>query len=324
LKVQRAYTIVVHGSSAEILRRYRITRRIMIGLLAGTVSLSTFGVISAVVLPFVAVGGWALYGRVERLEVRNQVLAEEKARLQTMADEVGDRLDKFESDSLKLGALAEAAGMRLPVAPQAGGPRSLEQDLAVAVPSAGRAGAADPGLTGLDAYKQLRERAEAVDLRLAQLENLLYEEARRVTTFPSGMPCPGNEGSGFGWRRDPFTGGPDFHQGLDIQAPWGTPILATADGLVLHAAYATGYGLSVYLSHENGIETRFGHMSQMVVREGEAVEAGQVIGYVGSTGRSSGPHLHYETLVDGLRIDPHRFLGARPDASLAGRIRRAD
>jgi len=300
LKVHRAYTIVIHDSSAAILRRFRVTRRILIGLLAGTVSLSTFGAICGVVLPAALLSAWTLSARVDRLEVRNQILLEEKQRLEGLAAEVGDRLAQFEADSLRLRALAESNGAKLPAVPRSGGP--------AAAPVADEA---DTDLTGIEAYEQLEARAEQIESRLSQIENTLLTQAQRLAELPTGRPCPGDYGDGFGWRRDPFTGDPDFHQGLDIRAPWGTPIRAAADGDVSHAGYAVGYGVSVYLEHAQGIETRYGHMSWMSVREGEKVTAGQVIGYVGSTGRSSGPHLHYETLVDGIRINPVRFLSRK-------------
>jgi murein DD-endopeptidase MepM/ murein hydrolase activator NlpD len=115
----------------------------------------------------------------------------------------------------------------------------------------------------------------------------------------------------YGNRKDPFTGQPDFHTGLDISAEYGTPIKATADGVVQSAGYNGNYGNSVVLDHGYGIGTRFGHMSRIAVRLGQKVLRGEVVGYVGATGRATSSHLHYEILMNGQPINPLRFLLAR-------------
>lgn len=110
--------------------------------------------------------------------------------------------------------------------------------------------------------------------------------------------------SNFGYRRDPMTGNAKWHSGIDLAAPTGTPIVATGDGVVSSAGWRGGYGIAVVLEHGNGIQTLYGHMSRLNVQAGERVQAGQVIGTVGSTGRSTGPHLHYELRKDGTPINP--------------------
>jgi murein DD-endopeptidase MepM/ murein hydrolase activator NlpD len=115
----------------------------------------------------------------------------------------------------------------------------------------------------------------------------------------------------FGNRKDPFTGGPDFHSGLDISANAGSPIRATADGTIESAGYAGNYGNAVVVNHGFGISTRYGHMSRIAARKGQTVKRGDVIGFVGSTGRATSAHLHYEVLLNGQTINPLRLL-ARP------------
>ncbi len=119
-----------------------------------------------------------------------------------------------------------------------------------------------------------------------------------------GMPVDGVRTSGFGLRRDPITGRNTHHPGLDIAAPRGTPIRAARDGVVRWAGEVEGYGRVVYLDHGDGVETRYAHCERLDVREGESVQAGEVIESVGSSGRSTGPHLHYELRVDGRAVDP--------------------
>ena len=116
--------------------------------------------------------------------------------------------------------------------------------------------------------------------------------------------------SGFGIRSDPFLGRPAMHTGLDFRAATGDPVRATANGKVASAGWAGGYGRMVEIDHGNGLSTRYGHLSEINVKVGDTIKIGQVIGAVGSTGRSTGPHLHYETRIDGEAVDPQKFLRA--------------
>lgn len=114
--------------------------------------------------------------------------------------------------------------------------------------------------------------------------------------------------SGFGMREHPVLGGRRAHTGVDLAAPVGTPVYATADGVVSKAAWFGGYGLFISLEHGGALQTRYGHMSRLNVAEGQTVRKGEVIGYVGSTGRSTGPHLHYEVRVDGTAVNPVPYM----------------
>jgi murein DD-endopeptidase MepM/ murein hydrolase activator NlpD len=124
--------------------------------------------------------------------------------------------------------------------------------------------------------------------------------------------------SGFGVRIDPFTGSPAMHTGVDLHGDTGEPVRSTADGIVTAAGWSGGYGRVVDVDHGHGLATRYGHLSAIDVHVGQSVRAGQVIGKVGSTGRSTGPHLHYETRVRGEAVDPQKFL--RAGAQLAGSL----
>src|SRR5262245_18937358 len=116
--------------------------------------------------------------------------------------------------------------------------------------------------------------------------------------------------SGFGVRSDPFLGRPAMHTGLDFRASTGDPVRATANGKVVSSGWQGGYGRMVEIDHGNGLSTRYGHLSEINVKVGDVIRIGQVIGAVGSTGRSTGPHLHYETRIDGDAVDPQKFLRA--------------
>jgi murein DD-endopeptidase MepM/ murein hydrolase activator NlpD len=123
-------------------------------------------------------------------------------------------------------------------------------------------------------------------------------------------PVAHTESSGFGWRDDPIRHTRRFHSGTDFRGKPGTPVVAAGDGVVTFSGRMGGYGNMVEIDHGNGLATRYGHMSEVLVEEGQDVEPGAVLGRIGSTGRSTGPHLHYEVRVDGEPVDPTRFLRA--------------
>jgi murein DD-endopeptidase MepM/ murein hydrolase activator NlpD len=147
-----------------------------------------------------------------------------------------------------------------------------------------------------------------INVTRAQVERL----NRTLALVPYRKPVIGEVEftSGFGVRTDPFLGRPAMHTGLDFRAASGDPVRATANGKVVSSGWAGGYGRMVEIDHGNGLSTRYGHLSEIGVKVGDQIKIGQVIGAVGSTGRSTGPHLHYETRIDGDAVDPQKFLRA--------------
>ena len=138
------------------------------------------------------------------------------------------------------------------------------------------------------------------------------EKPQATVAIPSAQPVKGTAlTSGYGVRSDPFRGRAAMHAGIDLAGPLGTPIYATADGMVNRAEYNNGgYGNLVELAHGQGIQTRYGHLTRSVVRAGQRVKRGDLIGYMGSTGRSTGSHLHYEVRIDGKAVNPIPFMEA--------------
>ncbi len=127
--------------------------------------------------------------------------------------------------------------------------------------------------------------------------------------IPSIWPVSGPLSSGFGVRGNPFGGpGSEFHKGQDISVPQGTPVVATADGTVVIAGWLRGYGWVVYIDHGNGISTRYGHLSRIDVAVGQSIRRGEQLGLSGSTGRSTGPHVHYEVRINGQAVNPLQYL----------------
>ena len=147
-----------------------------------------------------------------------------------------------------------------------------------------------------------------INISRAQVDRL----NRTLALVPYRKPVVGDVEftSGFGVRSDPFLGRPAMHTGLDFRAATGDPVRVTANGKVASSGWAGGYGRMVEIDHGNGLSTRYGHLSEIDAKVGDIVKIGQVIGLVGSTGRSTGPHLHYETRIDGEAVDPQKFLRA--------------
>jgi murein DD-endopeptidase MepM/ murein hydrolase activator NlpD len=165
-----------------------------------------------------------------------------------------------------------------------------------------------PALDGAEKLPALHGRAGHMKGMLDAIEAKLGERVRWMSSTPTIAPVRGILTSGFGTRSDPMTHGPGLHQGVDIAAAAGQPVFAAADGLVMLAARTGGYGEAVYLAHGLGISTRYGHLSEIDVHPGQKIHRGDMIGRVGSTGRSTGAHLHYEVRLDGTPVNPLAYI----------------
>ena len=169
-------------------------------------------------------------------------------------------------------------------------------------------------LSEVELKKSVAELMVAVDGRddyLSSLESKLLQQSVLKDTLPNSRPVDeAYNSSSYGWRIDPFTGSKAFHEGLDFTAAIGTPIHAAAGGIVMFAEQTPDYGKIIKIDHGSGLETRYAHASQLLVKVGDRVEKGQVISLVGSTGRSTGAHLHYEIRLNGAPLDPRKYLQA--------------
>ncbi|WP_298470698.1 M23 family metallopeptidase [uncultured Erythrobacter sp.] len=158
-------------------------------------------------------------------------------------------------------------------------------------------------------HGELDPRFERLGLSLSRMAVL--EEA--LEGIPQVVPAGQDISSGFGFRRDPFTGGGAMHNGIDFKGPVGSPIYAAAKGVVTFAGWKSGYGKTVEIQHGNGMMTRYAHMSRLGATVGQKVGAGATIGGIGSTGRSTGPHLHFEVRINDRAVNPRKFLETAPD-----------
>lgn len=161
-----------------------------------------------------------------------------------------------------------------------------------------------------DGLDQLEFRFKASGEQLSVLQSLLFNRKLDEEAMPSGMPIAHSYvTSGFGGRADPFGGGAAVHKGIDFHAVTGDPVLAVADGVVSYAGVRSGYGNVVEIDHGNGYVTRYAHNSRLLVQAGDLVRSGQQLAKAGSTGRSTGAHVHFEVWVNGAVVNPGKFLG---------------
>jgi murein DD-endopeptidase MepM/ murein hydrolase activator NlpD len=141
-----------------------------------------------------------------------------------------------------------------------------------------------------------------------ELDDFLSEQKSLLACTPSIRPTNGWFSSGFGYRISPFTNKREFHKGLDIATRVGTPIIAPADGLIVFAGKEGNYGKMLAINHGYNLKTRYGHLHRFRVKQGQYVKRGQTIGEVGNSGRCTGPHLHYEVLLNGVPVNPLRYI----------------
>jgi len=240
----------------------------------------------------------------ETLKVENDSYREATGELAVQISSLQAALEQL-SDQAQLDPATREAIQKLPalIRSRAIGGGALPPELSA--PKTAETGAS-VGTFGL-----LRNVLGTLEDSLASVKTKVENQQALARATPSIWPVAGWLSSGFGNRTDPFTGQPDFHAGLDISADKGTPVRATADGVVESAGYNGNYGNCITLTHGFGIATRFGHLSGYAVGVGQKVKRGDIIGYVGATGRATSSHLHYEILLNGQPINPLRLL-ARP------------
>jgi murein DD-endopeptidase MepM/ murein hydrolase activator NlpD len=291
----RRYTIVLADRTTGVVRRFTISL------------LPTLGGIACVFALPVLIGmgaRWSARATINDLERSNIALQIENASYREATGQLAGQISSLQ-------AAVDSLGIQAAVDPNAG--RAMEKLPAVVKSRAMGGGlGATPAL--LDMFTP--------DLTFGVLSDLLGTMASRLdimrtgvqrrqalaSATPSIWPVPGWLSSPYGNRRDPFTGGADFHPGLDISADYGQPVKATADGTIVVAERSGSYGNLVEIDHGYGIVTRYGHLSRFGAVAGQQVHRGDVIGYVGSTGRSTSAHLHYEILLNGKLTNPLKLL----------------
>ena len=273
-KEDRFYAFIIAHTSRAKVQRIRVEKRLV-------------SIVCAVLL-LLGVGlFYGLYGLTQhashlRIEFENQRLRAENERQRQELEKLNNRVERVEDTSRKL---AEKSGVvEQPNPPGTGGPALPLDEMGLAT----------------------------VTAKMGRLEEDLraYEAILRQRGYtPTVWPVEGTLEGGFGGRRNPFGGsGYEFHSGQDIEAPWGAPVIAGASGKVSFVGWQNGYGQLVVVDHGGGLTTRYGHLSHIDVELNQTVERAQLLGKVGSTGRSTGPHLHYEVRINDQAVDPLPYL----------------
>lgn len=247
--------------------------------------------------------GWPVVGTLLRLVVKDEFAQRDRflrENLDVLAKKLGEmqaKMTQLESLGERVSGLAGINPSEIKIKPNQGGAlimgRSLSMDELQAT------------LADLDRLTDQR-----TDWMTA-VESRLFDQKIHAMMIPTRQPiAAGNLGSLFGWRIDPFTGQSALHTGLDFQADQGTSILAAAGGVVVAQEFHSAYGNMIEIDHGNDLVTRYAHASRTFIRQGDLIKRGQKIAEVGTTGRSTGPHLHFEVLVRGIPQDPQKFLAA--------------
>jgi murein DD-endopeptidase MepM/ murein hydrolase activator NlpD len=281
--------------------------------LSGT-KLLLAGLLSALCLMLVSVGlyhwvfltaareGWPIVGSLVKLVAKDDSIQRERF-LRENLDVMAKRVGEMQAKMLQLDALGERvsglAGLPVSDTTKSGRGGALVFARPLSIEELQKA------LNDLETHT-----GQKVDL-LTVVESRLFDLKIKKLLIPTQHPVSsGNLGSSFGWRIDPINGGSALHTGLDFQASTGTSIVAAAGGVVVTQEYHPAYGNMIEIDHGNDLITRYAHASLVLVKKGDLIKRGKKIAEVGTTGRSTGPHLHFEVLVQGVPQDPQKFLTA--------------
>ena len=290
---KKFYTIMIVPHAAAKFRRLKISRNFLIGAGVFLGLIFTAGLM----FPHYLLRATQLSAGMQRLSKENAELKKASEKFDESLADLRTRLAEFETKATKFAMLAGVEDA--PSQQMAAGGSSF--DLKGLSPKASQA--------VIEAeINTLRERSGVLQDTFRVLDMAFQKQSLLLSSTPSIYPVHGLLGNGYGWRRDPFTGMRDFHQGLDLVAPIGTKVVAPADGIVTKVGPSGGFGNSVFISHGYGIITRYGHLASYNVKVGQRVKRGDVVALVGTTGRSTGPHLHYELLVHQRNVDPIKYI----------------
>jgi murein DD-endopeptidase MepM/ murein hydrolase activator NlpD len=287
----KRFTILIIPEGSHQVRRFSLRSTVIKWALAASV-LMVLGV-SGLVVDYVATN--LDRNELERLQVENLAQREELHRLVVQLEDLRQELVVVAQNDAKVRVMAKLTAPKSDSMAGIGGPSS-EDDVS-------------------REYSAIQQRIDEVrrqiDLRREsqeEIQGILNDQRSLLAAKPSGWPAKGWLTSSFGMRRDPFNGKRKMHEGLDIAARTGTPVYATADGIVSSIRTEPGYGKVVTIDHGYGYRTVYGHNSKYNVKVGQRVRRGDPISSVGNTGRSTGSHVHYEVRLNGVPVNPHKYL----------------
>ena len=308
--------LIINGAMARTrVLQFQRWQLVLAGLVLTVLLMAVSGAIYHFIFLKAAREGWPVVSSLVRLIVRDEIAQKDRFmrdNLDAMAQKVGEmqaKLVRLEAMGERVSGLAGIKADELKPLQRGGGSAGL---------AGGKGGPYVPVLNPSLAQLQLLVSGldEATDINtdlFTYVESRLQESRLTALLVPSAPPVDGPIGSGFGFRSDPINGRPALHSGLDFPAEIGTPVTAAAGGMVVTNEWHPAYGQVLEIDHGNGLITRYAHCSSIDVGLGALVKRGQRVAKVGNSGRSTGSHLHFEVLVDGVPQDPARFLaGGRP------------
>ena len=301
----RRYTILIADRSSGVVRRVTIRLRPTLAIVSGILMLPVLMGLGA---------KWSARAEIDDVRGSNTILQEENGSYRSATGALTTQIQSLEGVIDELGARAtldpaQARAMqKLPAIVKAravGGSQTNAAAIATALPSVLPTALTSPE----DTFGVLRDLLGGLESRLRNMRTQVERTEKLAAATPSIWPTNNFWLSGyFGARSDPFSGERGFHSGLDLSAEKGQPVFATADGKVELASYSGDYGNLIVVQHAFGLATRYGHLSAFAVKPGETIRRGQVLGYVGATGRATGAHLHYEILANGKLLNPLDYL----------------
>jgi murein DD-endopeptidase MepM/ murein hydrolase activator NlpD len=280
------HTVIFVPHAHAKLRKWRVSN-LQIGLGAGALLLLT---LTAVFFTWSHFNTSVNPVEIARLRGENEDLRQVNLSFESSIKKLQDQLAESEDRTRQLAIVAGLENLESGIEAGVGGGTTVDE-------------------VGLDDLPAIEDRAGQLAGALDAVEAKLEERVRWISSTPAITPVKGILTSGFGYRSDPLTHGHGLHQGVDIAAAHGQPVRASADGIVMRATdQGGGLGKAVFLAHGFGLTTRYGHLSRIEVKPGQRIKRGDVIGRVGSTGRSTGPHLHYEVRMDGDPVNPLAYI----------------
>lgn len=299
------YTIVIANRGTGVVRRLTIGLRVAVYTLGITLSLPVLMGLGARWSALYEIA--TLRARTSSLEVENtsyraatEALTSQIQALQAAVDDLGARSQIDPSAAKAMERLPPSVKER---AVGGGTPPAIMRPSALFAPSFG---------SPEDTFGMLRDLLKGLESNLTSVKKDVDQREALAAATPSIWPTHGWLSGSYGMRRDPFNGRPDFHSGLDISADKGRPVYATADGTVESVGRVGNYGNLLVIKHGFGIMTRYGHLSSFVAQPGQKVKKGELIAFVGATGRATGSHLHYEVTVNGRILNPLQLLFSKP------------
>ena len=302
----RRYTILIADRSSGVVRRVTISARPVVAVACAMVTLPVLIGIGAAWKAKSDVSG--LYGGQQALELEN-------SSYRTATEELSGQIESLQSAIADLGARAAldpSLARTLDKLPALVKARAMGGTVASSTASAKQESTYTRTLSALsnpdDTFGLLRTLLEGLESRLQSVRSNVEKRNALAAATPSIWPAHGWLSSTMGPRTDPVTGAADYHHGLDIAGDKGQPVFSTAAGVVTQAGYQGAYGKFIVVNHGFGLETRYGHLSGFLVQKGDHVKRGEMIGRLGATGRTTGPHLHYEVMANGRLLNPLQLL----------------